>query len=159
MTKRQCFPCKACCEGWLKAEINGTLLKPGTPCVHVTDQGCGIYEKRPPVPCASFKCGWLKDPVRLPEHMNPAECGAIVLLGRKWHGRNVIKAVPTGEKIPVDTLEWLMAFSREQSIPLIFCEHISENGKFVGKRQIGFGPPSFIHAVETEIEPEDIMQL
>ena len=157
MTNRQCFPCKACCEGWLTAEINGKKMMPGKPCIHVTERGCGIYENRPVVPCVSFNCGWLKDPVSLPEHMNPALCGAIVILDRKWQGRNVIRAIPTGEKIPADTLEWLMAFSREQSLPLLFAEYIFKNDRYTGIRKIGYGPPSFIRAVETAVGPEDIM--
>jgi len=132
---------------------------PGKPCRYVMEQGCGIYESRPKVPCVSFKCGWLQDPVKLPEHMNPAVCGAIVILDRKWHGWNVIRAIPTGEKIPADTLEWLMAFSRELSMPLLFNEYISKNDRFMGIKKIGYGPPSFIRAVETAIEPEDIMML
>ena len=157
MTIRQCFPCIACCEGWLTADINGVQIKPYKPCVHSVKQGCGIYERRPKTPCVSFKCGWLQAQYKLPEHMKPSECGTIVLFDRKWHNREVIRAVPTGEKIPSDTLEWLMALSREQSLPLLFSEHIFKNGIFVSKRKIGYGPPSFIRAVETEVGPEDVM--
>lgn len=84
--------------------------------------------------------------------------GAIVLLGRRWHGRKVIRAVPTDKKIPPKTLEWLMAYSRKQSLPLLFSEHIFNEGRFVAKKFLGYGPPSFIHAVQTEVGPEDIMR-
>jgi hypothetical protein len=89
--------------------------------------------------------------------MKPSECGAIVLFG-KWRGRLIIKATPAGETIPDETLDWLMAFARERSLPLVFSEHLFEDGKYFGLKRTGYGPPSFIHYVETQIMPEDIMQ-
>ena len=156
MTIRHCFPCTACCEGSLTADINGVKMRPGTPCVHSTKQGCEIYAKRPKVPCVTFKCAWLQEQTNWPEHMKPSKCGAIVLF-REWKGRDVISAVPVGKKIPGDTLEWLMAFAREQSLPLLLKEYLFKNDKFVGTKRTGYGPPSFIHAVETEIRPEDVV--
>jgi len=146
-----------CCQGWLKAEINGVILEPGKPCVHALKQGCGIYETRPKNPCASFKCGWLQDQHNLPAHMKPSECGAIVFFDRKWSNRNVITAVPTGIKIPADTLDWLMAYSRKTSLPLVFSERLLENKKFAGIKYTGYGPSDFIHAINTELGAEDIM--
>ena len=90
--------------------------------------------------------------------MKPSVCGAIVLLGRQWHGRKVIRAVPTSEKIPPKTLEWLMTYSKKQTLPLLFSEHLFKNGHFLGKKFIGYGPPDFVHAVKTKIGPEDIMK-
>ncbi len=156
MTDRQCYPCSACCKGWLTADINGVQIMPGKPCAHITEQGCGIYEKRPYNPCAVFRCGWLKGQYNMPDHMKPSESGAIVMFGRLWHGREVIRAVPTGEKIPAATLEWLMALSRERVTPLLFSEHEFEKGRFIRKKQIGYGPPSFIEAVKMEPGPEDV---
>jgi hypothetical protein len=81
------------------------------------------------------------------------------MFDRDWHDRKVVMAVPTGKKIPNETLEWLLAYSRDHSIPLIFHEFLVEDGRYVGKKRIGYGPRSFIHAVETEVGPEDIMML
>jgi hypothetical protein len=134
-------------------------MMPGTPCVHVTQMGCGIYEKRPHNPCVTFRCGWLKGDHDMPEHMKPSECGAIVMFDRLWHGRKVIRAVPTGEKIPAATLEWLMALAREQNLPLLFSEHEFENGRFMRKKKIGYGPPSFINAVKMEPGDEDVFMV
>lgn len=159
MTDRQCYPCTACCEGWLTAEINGVLMMPGKPCVHKNAQGCGIYANRPHNPCGIFSCGWLRGEHGMPMNMRPSECGAIVMFDRQWHGRKVIRAVPTGEKIPPDTLEWLMALSRRQNTPLVFSEHDFVDGKFVRKRKLGYGPPEFIHAVKTEPGPEDVFMV
>ena len=157
MKIKQCSPCTACCEGWLVADINGVRMEPGLPCVHSTKQGCGIYARRPETPCVSFECGWLQPQHKMPEHMKPSECGAIVIFDRPWHDRNVIRAVPTGTKIPADTLEWLMALSRERSLPLLFGERILENGVYIGRRDIGYGPASFIRAVKYAVGPEDII--
>jgi hypothetical protein len=157
MTNRQCFPCTACCEGWLTAEINGVTMRPGKPCIHSMKQGCGIYEKRPKIPCVAFKCAWLQEPTNWPEHMKPNECGAIVVFV-EWKRQDVISAIPIGQKIPADTLDWLMTFAREESIPLMFSERLMSDGKYVGIKRTGYGPPSFIHTVETQIMPEDIMK-
>ncbi len=157
MTSRQCFPCTACCEGWLKAEIRGVKLKPWKACEFSVNKCCGIYEDRPEIPCRSFKCAWLQEKHQLPEHMKPSESGAIVLLDRKWHGGEVIMAVPTGKKIPAETLEWLMAYAREQSLPLLFHEFLFKDGKMTGRKHIGYGPPSFVRAVEKEVGYEDVV--
>ena len=131
MANRHCFPCTACCEGWLTAEVNGVRLGPGKPCVHSTKQGCGIYEKRPEYPCATFKCAWLSEQNNWPEHMKPSVCGAIVLF-HECDGKAAMSAVPVGDKIPADTLEWLMAFAREEKMPLMFSERLIDNGKYIG---------------------------
>jgi len=89
--------------------------------------------------------------------MKPSECGTIIRLGGRWHDKNVIRAVPTGAKIPVDTLDWLMALSRKLGLPLLYSEHIYKDGKLVGKKKLGYGPPDFIHAVKYEPGPEDIL--
>jgi len=156
VSDKQCHPCTACCEGWLKANINGEKMKPGKPCVHLVKEGCGIYQTRPENPCVAFKCAWLQEQSNFPEHMKPSECGAIVMI-RKLFGRQVIHAAPTGKEIPADTLEWLMVYAREQSLPLTIVERIVEDGKYVGIKRVGYGPPSFIKAVQTQLGPEDIM--
>ena len=73
MTKRQCFPCTACCEGWLTSDVID--MTPGKPCQHCTAQGCAIYESRPKTPCKTYQCAWLVENSDLPdEYFN--ECSA-----------------------------------------------------------------------------------
>lgn len=134
-------------------------MEPGKPCIYKTGQGCGIYATRPHRPCVTFKCGWLNGDHDMPEQMKPSECGAIVMYDRKWNGRDVIRAVPTGEKIPAETLEWLMSLSRKLNLPLLFSEHTFENGRLKSKKRLGYGPPSFIHAVKTEPDIGDIFMV
>ena len=148
MTDRQCLTCTACCEGWLRAKIWSMKIRPLKACKHSTSNGFGIYEKRPDTPCRSFSCGWLKEPGLLPDHMKPNECGAIILFDRKWAGAPVITAVPVGERIPDDTLAWLMAFTRKKQIPLIWSENVLKNGRYIRTKRSGFGPPAFILSVK-----------
>ena len=153
MSQRICGTCTACCEGWLVSEVTG--MKPGTPCQHCRAEGCAIYEKRPVDPCVNFDCGWLKDEKRVPVEMRPDRCGAIVLFDRHWNDWKVIKAFPTGEAIPEKTLEWLMDCVRETGMPMIFYRNTKDaDGRFSGMRQFGFGPPAFIEAVRSQIDPD-----
>lgn len=52
---RSCGDCKACCIVLSVEEID----KPrDTPCEHLCEKGCDIYEKRPES-CRGFQCFWL----------------------------------------------------------------------------------------------------
>lgn len=145
---RQCGSCTACCDGWLKTEINGELVTVGKPCRHSTPGGCAIYATRPHFPCREFNCGWIRPDSTLPGWMRPDECGAIVFLWFEWQGQHVINAVPVGDRIPQRTLDWLMAHAREQKRPLIYTEHLRRGKKYVGARYLAFGPPAFVNQVE-----------
>lgn len=130
---------------------------PGVPCVNATKKGCGIYSSRPKIPCVTFKCGWLQEQYKLPDHMRPSECGAIVIFDRKWHNRRVIRAIPTDKTVPKDTVEWLMAYARKHATPLLLTEHIFKDDKYFADNVSGYGPPSFVHAVKTEVGPDDVL--
>lgn len=156
MKKRDCGPCTACCEGWLTSK---TLdLYPGKPCTHCTKQGCGIYETRPEDPCRNYVCGWLREDSQLPDQLRPDLSGVIVKLKEKWRGLRVINAIPVGDKIPQETLEWLMAFAQENRIPLIFTERLVKNGEYSGLKETGFGPPEFVEHVKSAILPGDYVK-
>lgn len=145
---RQCGSCTACCDGWLKTEINGELVTVGKPCRHSTSNGCDIYDTRPQFPCREFACGWIRPDSTLPVWMRPNECGAIVFLWFEWQNQRVINAVPVGDRIPQRTLDWLMSHAKEQKRPLIYLEHLRKGKKYVGARYLGFGPPAFVKQVE-----------
>jgi hypothetical protein len=165
MSQRQCGSCTACCEGWIKATVNGVTLSPFKPCVHRTDKGCNIYEERPANPCVSFKCGWLMDNSVLPDNMSPQECGAIIVLDRKWHDSNyidtlpMILAFPIGAKIPNNTLERLKNHSSKNEIPLIWYENIIKNGKFIRRIEFPYGPLAFVESTRNAIKKEDVFVL
>jgi hypothetical protein len=56
------------------------IRKPiNTPCQHLCNTGCGIYEARPPS-CAQFECLWLqmsRGPAPLPKRLRPDRCGVM----------------------------------------------------------------------------------
>lgn len=156
MSERECGECTACCEGWLYSEKMN--LRPGSRCVHCSASGCGIYDDRPEAPCRKFRCAWLADGETVPDEMRPDQCGAIIMLDRKWNGWNIIKAVPTGEAIPDETMEWLKAYARKNNIPLLFQYNLVKDGRYYGQKYMGYGPPAFLKHVEASVGIDDIIQ-
>lgn len=144
VSKRQCMPCFACCQGWLTGEVLGNELRPGQGCPHASEQGCGVYSQRPEVPCRTFVCSWLVEGSPLPDWMRPDQCGAIVLLNFDWQGEKVVSAVPVGKTIPEKTLDWLKDYARKHGRPLIFYERTTDqDGLYDGLKCFGFGSPAF----------------
>ena len=105
-------------------------MSPGNPCQHCTAQGCAIYSDRPVEPCRNFRCGWLREPSPLPDDMRPEQ-----------------------------TMRWLMNYVKETRTPLIFQVHLKKDGKYIGMKMMGAGPPAFIEDVRNAISPEDIFKL
>jgi hypothetical protein len=157
MTNRACGTCTACCEGWLTSDELD--MRPGRPCRHCTGQGCAIYENRPEDPCIRFQCAWLQEGSPLPEAMRPDRSGVIVLSDRTWQDWKVIYAIPAGERVPADSLEWLRNYARDAAIPLIFHERLVVDGEFTGVRKLAFGSQKFAEAVKYAIGPEDIVKM
>lgn len=81
------------------------------------------------------------------------------MLDRKWHGWSIIKAVPTGARIPEETLEWLKAYARKQNIPLLFQDNLQKGESFSGFKNWGYGPPAFLQRVKEMVGPDDIMKI
>ena len=75
VTPRSCDACTACCTAMAVPE----LAKPsGTPCPHLTAQGCGIYAERP-ASCRHFRCAWLaRDSALLTTALRPDRSGLVV---------------------------------------------------------------------------------
>lgn len=82
---RTCGDCKACCNGWLAADILGQPMGNGVACRFLGPQGCTIYDRRPEL-CRSFVCGWLKPGSPFPEHWRPDRIGLIIREGL-WVGQ------------------------------------------------------------------------
>jgi hypothetical protein len=122
-------------------------------------QGCAIYEDRPVEPCVNFRCGWLREPSPLPDDMRPDRCGAIILFNRTWNRWKVVKAIPTGEKIPDETLRWLLWYVEKERTPLIFQVNLVEKDRYVGMKMMGAGPPAFVEDVRNAISPEDVFKI
>jgi hypothetical protein len=117
--KRACNGCTACCDGWLKIEIDGAPVYPGKPCPHSTGKGCRIYESRPEDPCRNFICGWLEEGSPFPEDFRPDRLGVIVLRAR-WRRQTVFALVPAGLDPDAGLVEWMTAFSNANGTPLLY---------------------------------------
>jgi len=94
LTIRSCGDCKACCTILAVHELH----KPAnTPCKHLCETGCSIYEKRP-VTCFAWFCLWRWSPyydtlpddkkkireikslidLQIPDNMRPDQCGIML---------------------------------------------------------------------------------
>ena len=151
--QRQCKPCTACCDGWVRIEVFDTPVLPGRPCPHSTGPaghrdggGCKIYAERPVDPCVNFACGWVREGSALPDWMNPREAKVIVLPAwTTWRTFPVDLALPVGNRVPHKALKWLKDYSKLNFRPLIYTEQqLDDHGHFTARQKVhGFGPASF----------------
>jgi len=84
----------------------------------------------------------------LPGNLKPSLSGVIVLTDRNWRDWKVLRAIPTGESIPPDSLEHLRLIAQKLGKPLLFYERILEDGEFIGVNQLAYGSTSFAKDVE-----------
>lgn len=142
---RECQPCTACCEGWLRIEKDEARATLGAPCAHCESSGCRIYERRPVDPCHTFVCAWRASGSPLAEWMRPDQCKAIVLFDRlRWRGEPATVAVAVGATIPQRTLDWLKQHAQQNSRPLLWEEYEQVNGVFTGRKRVAaHGPVDF----------------
>lgn len=143
--QRQCQPCTACCDGWVRIEVKGCEAYPGHPCPHSTGSGCDDYENRPVNPCRQFECTWVKQGSYLPDDFRPNECGALVIDSiLQWQGLTVDLAVPVGREIPENTLHWLMQFAEQNMRPLIYQQQDPQSKRYEkNPLTLAYGPPAF----------------
>ncbi len=153
VTKRECQPCTACCDGWFKITVAGYEAMPGKPCPYSTVNGCSDYENRPVDPCKNFMCGWIQENSPLPDWMKPNESRVIVILDKfRFSGAPVDLAVPTGKKIPQRALNWLKKFAEEHGRPLMYLENTKLKKKYTGESTLYLhGPPQFQAYVQSRM--------
>jgi hypothetical protein len=133
--ERQCGPCTACCDGWLKITVRGHEVRPGKPCPFSSGHDCSIYATRPQDPCREFICGWLDRNSPLPQWMRPDKAGLILLPANfTWRGLRVDVAVPVDQGPKTKALEWLKTFSFANGRLLLYG---------VKDEWYAFGPPDF----------------
>jgi uncharacterized cysteine cluster protein YcgN (CxxCxxCC family) len=116
---KNCNNCTKCCEGYLKANINGISMYPGKPC-YLLDigKGCTDYENRPYMPCKSYKCEWLKDE-KIPEQFKPNLTNFIIL--KKW--KNAIpylSLIQAGDIIKDEDIDSFTIWSKNNNINYYF---------------------------------------
>ena len=144
---RECYPCTACCDGWLEINVPGVARAwKDHPCTHRTDAGCGIFGKKErPQTCNKFLCFWRVQGSPFPEWMRPDLSKVIVIFNRfVWQGVQVDIAVPMGHSVPPQPLEWLKRFAEINQRPLMWAEQIMEKGLYTDRWKFGaHGPPAF----------------
>ena len=150
---RQCQPCTACCDGWVRINVFDQPVLPGKPCPHSAGPitkagggGCRIYAERPIDPCINFSCAWVRPASHLPDWMRPSEAKVIVLAEwTTWRTFPVDLALPVGPRVPAKALKWLQEYSKKTFRPLIYAEQeTTKSGHFTGEQRVhGFGPPTF----------------
>ncbi len=151
-TDRECGDCTACCDGWLKADVDGQNLVPGNPCKHVGPKGCGIYDSRPVHPCRVFKCHWLTDP-DLPNWLTPKNSKVILKANFVWKRPSsdipVTIAITVGPRVPGKTRQWLSSYAESSRRNILCMEPIRVGKRFTGDRHtFGIGSPSFVKEVK-----------
>ena len=141
---RNCQPCTACCDGWVRINVHGLDAYPGHPCIHSTGKGCDDYNNRPQNPCINFQCGWVINKSPLPEWFKPSEARVIVIFNKiQWQGFPVDLAIPVGKKIPPRSLNWLKNFAKKNGRPFIYTEQQSQIEFQKQQKVFGYGPPDF----------------
>lgn len=148
---RACEGCTACCEGWLKTEVDGCEVGPGTPCKHLGENGCQIYPTRPKDPCMTFVCGWMMNP-DLPDWIKPNKSKVILKPHYVWERPSskidVLLAYAVGPRIPGKSKHWLKGYATENNCNILCNEPIREGKAYTGEMlTFGIGSPSF----ETEV--------
>ncbi len=152
--KRQCKPCTACCDGWVRMVIGGVAVYPGHPCPHSTGQGCDDYQNRPVEPCHKFICGWVQEGSPMPDDFRPDMVGVMVLPdARRWQNLPVDVAVPVGRSIPEASLQWLKQFAMQAGRPLIYLEQNNDEKDFrQDQNLLAYGPPEFQSEIRVLLE-------
>ncbi len=114
---RECQECDLCCRRLL-CVINDHVVHPGKPCFYLGNH-CTIYEQRPQL-CRDYLCAYMQNIV--PEWMKPSLSKVIVSV-EPW-GPNkefkLLRATECGQKLSVEVLSWLVDYSRDNNIGLIY---------------------------------------
>lgn len=131
--ERQCGPCTACCDGWLRINIHGYDVRPGRPCPYSIAHSCSIYENRPEDPCRKFVCGWLVRGSPLPEEFRPDKIGVIFVIS-PWRGVPIYVLTPAGRDPSDDVLRWTKEWSLRVQKPFLYQS---------GGEWYAFGSPQF----------------
>ncbi|MES2288393.1 MAG: YkgJ family cysteine cluster protein [Pseudomonadota bacterium] len=90
LADRACGDCTACCTV-LTVDTPDFKKPPGTPCTHLTAQGCGIHAVRPDI-CRTWFCGWRRM-AEMPDWARPDRSGLLVSLNFVREPRNVFEGV------------------------------------------------------------------
>lgn len=127
MFERQCGDCTLCCK-WLHFYVEGEPVYPGKPCKYLGDN-CTIHKIRPKL-CRAYNCAYIQG--IMPEWLKPSKTDMIVSV-EKW-GPNqeyqLLRAIECGKQLSVEALSWLVQYSRDNNIGLIY--HLNGVWNYLG---------------------------
>lgn len=87
---RACGDCTACCTT-LTVDTPEFAKPAGTPCMYLTERGCGIHAVRPTI-CRTWFCVWRRLP-DLPQDSRPDRSGLLVSLNYVKQPKNLFEGV------------------------------------------------------------------
>lgn len=90
LPERDCGDCTVCCTV-LTVNTPEFAKPPGTPCIHLTDRGCGIHAVRPRI-CRTWFCAWRRV-ASLPDEARPDRSGLLVSLSFVPEPQNCFEGV------------------------------------------------------------------
>lgn len=90
LADRACGECMACCTV-LTVDTPDFKKPAGTPCAHLTSQGCSIHAVRPDI-CRTWFCAWRRV-ADMPDEARPDRSGLLVSLNFEPEPRNCFEGV------------------------------------------------------------------
>jgi len=116
---RACGDCVACCTV-LTVDTPDFSKPAGTPCAHLTAQGCGIHAVRPHI-CRTWFCAWRRV-AEMPDEARPDRSGLLVSLNFERAPRNCFEGV----SINVRAIEGSGAISRDITAAILdsLCDRL-----------------------------------
>lgn len=93
---RSCGDCTACCTE-LTVDTPEFAKPAGTPCVHLSGQGCGIHAVRPRI-CRTWFCAWRRV-ASLPDDARPDRSGLLVSLNFVSQPQNCLEGVSINVRV------------------------------------------------------------
>lgn len=90
LADRTCGDCVACCTV-LNVDTPDFKKPAGTPCIHLSGQGCGIHAVRPHI-CRTWFCAWRRV-AALPDEARPDRSGLLVSINFVREPRNCLEGV------------------------------------------------------------------
>lgn len=90
--------------------------------------------------------------------MRPDKNGAIAR-SRRWQSWNTLGLIPTGQKVPHDTLTRFLDYANETGTPIAWGEHAED---FVNDAEVSrsaLGPEEFMIQTKWDFSDEDFWEL
>lgn len=126
LADRACGDCVACCTV-LTVDTPDFKKAAGTPCAHLTAQGCRIHAERPHI-CRTWFCAWRRV-ANMPDEARPDRSGVLVSLNFVQEPRNCFEGVSIHvrvldeiDAIENETVATILDSLCDQSVPVWFSD-------------------------------------